>query len=417
MRYLYTFVFYLLLPLIVLRLVWRGFRAPAYWRRWPERFGFFPKCSGRVWIHAVSMGEVQASLPLAQILLKAHHSLLITTMTPTGSQRVRDLFGNVVEHVYLPYDLPDAVARFLKQTRPDLLILMETELWPNLLSACHKKNIPVILVNARLSLQSAQRYQWIKGLVRPMLKSISIIAAQTEKDAERFISLGADQIRVTGNIKFDAVPSLYRSQQIKTLRQQWGAHRLVWIAASTHAGEEEEVLAALAQIKKTFNELLLVLVPRHPDRFNQVAKLCRQHEYHVVRRSEGHLCSPETDIYLVDTIGELASLYTIADIVFVGGTLVPIGGHNLMEPAAVGVPIIFGSYVFEWEEVSQRLLEAQAACQIHHPSQLAEVIERYLKDENLRHITGERARLFVQQNRGALEQVITIIEPYLSKNV
>jgi 3-deoxy-D-manno-octulosonic-acid transferase len=370
-----------------------------------------------IWIHAVSLGEVQAAVPLIQALQSRfpRQSILVTTMTPTGSQRLREVFGDKVQHVYLPYDLPDAIARFLARVQPCLLILLETELWPNWLSACQRRAIPVILANARLSAPSAAGYRWIGGLMREMLGGVSVIAAQTEEDAGRFLALGAapSQVQVTGSIKFDSPLPANLAEQVERLRQLWGRDRLVWIAASTHEGEEEQVLEAFAVVKPLFNNLLLVLVPRHPERFKRVAALCQQRGYVVVRRSEGGACAVETDIYLGDTMGELPLLYAAGEVAFVGGSLVPIGGHNLMEPAAVGVPIIVGTYLFECAEISRRLLEAGAAQQVSNSVELARVLKVYLGDAGLREQTGVKGRLFVQQNRGALGRLVSVVSGYL----
>jgi 3-deoxy-D-manno-octulosonic-acid transferase len=419
LRHLYSFLFYLFTPVILLRLAWRGWRAPAYWQRWPERFGFLPELSGTnsIWIHAVSVGEVQAAVPLIHALQSRFpkQSLLVTTMTPTGSQRLREVFGDKVEHVYLPYDLPDAIARFLARVQPRLLILLETELWPNWLSACRRRAMPVILANARLSAPSAAGYRWIDGLMREMLGGVSMIAAQTEEDAERLLALGAtpSQVQVTGSIKFDSPLPANLAEQVARLRQQWGRDRLVWIAASTHEGEEEQVLEAFATVTPLFNNLLLVLVPRHPERFKRVATLCQQRGYVVVRRSEGKTCSAATSIYLGDTMGELPLLYAACEVAFVGGSLVPIGGHNLMEPAAVGVPIIVGTYLFECAEIARRLLEAGAAQQVSNSVELARVLAVYLGDAKLRKEMGEKGRFFVQQNQGALERLLSVVSRYL----
>ncbi|BAP56986.1 3-deoxy-D-manno-octulosonic-acid transferase domain-containing protein [Thioploca ingrica] len=417
-RWFYTLSLYLLIPLIILRLLWRGLRAPAYWQRWSERFGFISSLPPHsLWIHAVSMGEVQAAIPLIQTLSNRfpHHPILVTTMTPTGSQRVKAVFAEQVWHVYLPYDLPDAVARFLKRTQPQLLILLETELWPNLLQACQQRLIPVILVNARLSAQSSAKYQRIAGFMRQILTSLVAIAAQTQVDANRFIELGvpATQIQVTGNIKFDSRSPAHYATQAKQLRHQCGNQRVIWIAASTHEGEEKLVLEAFSRLKAEIKALLLILVPRHPERFNRVALLCQQHGYLVSRRSQNQPCTAITDIYLGDTMGELPLLYAASDVAFVGGSLVPIGGHNLLEPAAAGLPIIVGTYVFECEEICRQLLAEQAGQQVHNTEQLVQAAKRYLIDAHLRQQAGEQGRWFVEKNQGALERVLSMIYAYI----
>jgi 3-deoxy-D-manno-octulosonic-acid transferase len=414
LRLIYSFLFYLFIPFILLRLLWRGIRAPAYWQRWAERFGFFPKLPAQqcLWIHAVSMGEVQAAVPLIQTLQRRSkvQPILVTTMTPTGSKRVREVFGDSVWHVYLPYDLPGAIARFIAWFQPRLLIIMETELWPNLLFACQRRDIPVILANARLSAGSVAGYQRVRGLAQDMLTSMAAIAAQTEVDAARFLKLGvpSTKIHVTGSIKFDSHLPADCSEKTAQLRRQWGPNRAVWIAASTHDGEEEIVLDAFSELKQTVNELLLVLVPRHPERFNRVADLCSRRGFIVARRSKGKV-DAETEIYLGDTMGELALLYAACDVAFVGGSLVPIGGHNLLEPAAVGIPVIMGTHVFECAEICRQLLEAQAAQQVNDAVQLAHAVKIYLSDATRRQQTGDNGRFFVQKNRGALARLLEII--------
>ncbi|MCK5665081.1 MAG: lipid IV(A) 3-deoxy-D-manno-octulosonic acid transferase, partial [Thiotrichaceae bacterium] len=384
MRFTYTFLFYLLIPFVLLRLLWRGVYAHAYWQRWLERFGISKiKPIQPMWVHAVSMGEVQAAVSLIQALRARYpnNDILVTTMTPTGSQRVRAVFGDSVWHVYLPYDLPGAVARFLTRMQPRILILMETELWPNLLYACHQKSIPVILANARLSARSTRGYQHIGGMVREMLDCVVAVAAQTDVDAARFLELGAKTTKVhaTGSIKFDSHLPVNFHEKAENLRHQWGTERVVWIAASTHEGEEEIILDVFYKLKRTFNQLLLVLVPRHPERFNRIATLVKQRGF-VLARHRKYDVNKQTEVYLGDTMGDLPLLYASCDVAFVGGTLVPIGGHNLLEPAAVGLPVIMGPHVFECAEICRQLLEAQAAQQVKDAIQLAKAVNMYLTD-------------------------------------
>ncbi|HHB92231.1 MAG TPA: 3-deoxy-D-manno-octulosonic acid transferase [Thioploca sp.] len=412
MRFIYTGIFYLIVPILLLRLLWRGVKAPAYWQRWPERFGFFSALPVKncLWIHAVSMGEVQAAISMIQALqIKfPDYPILLTTMTPTGSQRVKKIFGDEVWHVYLPYDLPGSISRFLFRTKPSILILMETELWPNLLHAC--QNIPIVLANGRLSANSAKNYNYIAKLTRKMLANITIIAAQTKEDANRFIRLGADsnKVQVTGSIKFDTISPIFED----SLRQQWGSNRKVWIAASTHAGEEKTILEVFRKLKLEFKDLLLVLAPRHPERFDQVIKLCKQHGFNTVNRTKNNI-NTNIDIYLVDTMGELAMLYTTGDIAFVGGSLVPVGCHNLLEPAIVGIPVIMGSYVFECAEICRELIEAKAANKIKNSEQLYQTVKLYLNNPKLAKKVGKNGQLFVQKNKGALQRLLNIIYPLI----
>jgi 3-deoxy-D-manno-octulosonic-acid transferase len=304
------------------RLLWRGLRAPAYTRRWAERFGIFPVPGLRqsLWIHAVSVGEVQAVEPLVKKLLKQHpdRPLVITTTTPTGSERVEKLFGNQVFHVYFPYDLPFAILGFIRRTDPCLLLMVETEIWPNLLACCEREGVSTILANARLSERSARGYGRFGGFARQTMGNIGLVAAQGEADAERFRRLGvaAGKVMVTGSIKFDINLPASLHERAEVLRRQWQG-RPVWVAASTHDGEDEQILDAHRQILKALPEALLVLVPRHPERFEQVAMLCRRQEMPLTRRSSGDPCSPESLVYLGDTMGELTLFLAAADAAFV----------------------------------------------------------------------------------------------------
>ena len=419
MRIFYTFLLYLLAPLVLLRLAWRGLRAPDYWRRWPERFGSVAPALGKqvIWIHAVSVGEVQAAEPVVRALLERYpaYSLLLTTVTPTGSARVRVLFGNEVAHVYAPYDLPDAVARFFNRVRPQLAIIMETELWPNLFHSCQQRAIPLLLLNARLSERSLAGYRRVRGLVGETLAAITAIAAQGEADAGRFESLGANPaiITVTGNLKFEQhlPPSLL--EQAEALRRDWGVGRPVWIAASTHEGEDEQLLEVFHQLRKRFGDCLLVLAPRHPERFGAVAALYRQHGYQTVLRSEHAAYSASTSVYVADTMGELPLLYAASDVAFVGGSLVAHGGHNLLEPAALGIPVVTGPHVFNFKEICELLVAAGAAVKVADREELLHTLSHWLEDANERHRIGQLGCQVVARNRGALEAVMAIIGRYL----
>lgn len=419
MRIIYTLLLYLLAPLVLLRLAWRGLRAPDYWRRWPERFGYITPALGErvIWLHAVSVGEVQAAEPLVRALLEKHsdYGLLVTTVTPTGSARVTALFGDEVAHVYAPYDLPGAVARFLQRVRPRLAIVMETELWPNLFHACKRRSIPLLLVNARLSEKSLRGYRRVRPLVASTLAAIDGIAAQGEHDAERFIRLGADtgRLSVTGNLKFEqrVPPSLFERAEV--LRRDWGVGRPVWIAASTHEGEDELLLDVFEQLRRQYPDCLLVLVPRHPERFAGVAELSRTRGYETLLRSEQRPCTPATAVFVGDSMGELPLFYAASDVAFVGGSLVHHGGHNLLEPAALGIPVVTGPAVFNFKEITQLLLDAGACEQVENSLELERVVARWLGDANERHRVGQCGKQVVEKNRGALQAVLDMVSRYL----
>ena len=419
LRKLYTLLLYLLTPFVIARLAWRGIRAPDYWRRWPERFGTIKPALGErvIWIHAVSVGEVLATEPVVQALLEQYpeHSMLVTTVTPTGSARVTALFGNAVAHVYAPYDLPGAVSKFLDRVRPQLAIVMETELWPNLFHACQQRSVPLLLVNARLSEKSVAGYQRVRSLASQTLSAVTEIAAQSELDADRFRSLGADErrIKVTGNMKFEQriPPSLLERAEV--LRRDWGVGRAVWVAGSTHEGEDEQLLDVFRQLRQQFMDCLLVLVPRHPERFETVTELCRHRGYNTVLRSEGVSCTPDTEVFIGDSMGELPLFYAASDVAFVGGSLVRHGGHNLLEPAALGVPVVTGPHVFNFVEICELLLQAGACEKVDDTAGLLRTVSLWLEDANERHQVGQRGRQVVEKNRGALQSVLAMIARHL----
>ncbi|MFO7642019.1 MAG: lipid IV(A) 3-deoxy-D-manno-octulosonic acid transferase [Candidatus Competibacteraceae bacterium] len=414
-RRLYTGLLYLVLPLALLRLYWRGRRDPGHRQRWRERLGWIPPLpeSGCLWIHAVSVGETRAALPLIRALREHYPAapLLVTTTTLTGSRQVREALGTTVRHVYAPFDLPGAVARFLRGARPRLAVIIETELWPNLLRQCAVAGIPVLIANARLSERSARGYARIRRLTASMLRDVTLIAAQAEADAERFRALGAPRVEVVGNLKYDLqLPEDLPEQGLRLRRERLGAPRPVWIAASTHAGEDEVILDAFALLRPRWPELLLLLAPRHPERFGGVAALCRRRDLRVVRRSEEQPCPPETVVFLGDSMGELLQFYAAADLAFVGGSLVATGGHNVLEPALLGLPVLFGPHMFNFTEAGQRLLAAEAAWQVADAATLATAVDRLLADPERRRAAGERGRAVVERHRGALAALLACVE-------
>lgn len=423
MPILYRILFYLLTPFILLRLLYRSIRVPGYALRWPERFGFFscPIPAGGLWVHSVSMGETIAVTPLIKRFQQCYPDVpvTITTMTVTGSEQVTKTFGDSVFHVYVPYDMPGAVRRFLSRVRPSMLMLVETELWPVMLDECHQHHIPVIVVNARLSERSAKKYARFPAMTKAMLDSISAIAVQTQAEARRFVDLGVanNKLAVTGSIKFDITVPASAQEQVAPLKQQWGVDRLVWVVASTHEGEEEIILNVYLQLRETIKGLLLILVPRHPDRFSKVASLCSKYSQHVVLRSSGEACDEQTQILLGDTMGEMMLFYTASDVAFVAGSFAEIGGHNVLEPAALGLPIVTGPHVFNFLEINRLLQTAGALESVANSEDLYEVMLKILQDPSLRASMGEAGKQVVAQNRGALDAQMQLLQAHFQRSI
>lgn len=417
MQALYTVLLTLLLPFALLRLLWRSRRAPAYRERWHERLGYYrqrPRPAA-VWVHAVSVGEVQAAQPLIRHLLGDEDgAVLVTTTTPTGAVRLRELFGERVQHLYTPFDLPPVMARFLGLVQPRLVLVMETEIWPNMLSACARRGIPVILANARLSARSARGYARLGGFSTRVMRRFTLIAAQTGDDAGRFIDLGVEprRVRVTGSIKFDIQVPASLIDRAEVMRRDWG-NRPVWVAASTHEGEEEAMLAAHRQVRSAFPNALLVLVPRHPERFDRVAALVEREGMSLVRRSANAGCGSDCAVYLGDSMGELPMLLAAADAAFIGGSLVPVGGHNPLEAAALGVPVLVGPYTFNFGEITRRLVAEEGAVPVADAAGLGRVLVGWLGDAAERARIGEHGRRFVEENRGALARLIELVDAHL----
>jgi len=411
MRYFYSSLFYLIIPFILLRLLWRSIKTPSYRHRWRERFALYNKSYPQevIWFHAVSVGESEAVFPLVRQIQKQHPdaTVLITTTTPTGSARVQAVMQDSVIHVYLPYDIPDAIYRFMCCFKPKLAIIMETEIWPNLFMACGKRRIPLYIINARLSEKSSRGYQKIPSLIRPALAQVSLVATQTKEDAKRFVSIGvdSDNVKTLGNIKFDINVPQETIQQGIQIKVDLFAGRFVWLIASTHKDEESIFLALYQNIKKKIPELLLVIVPRHPERFSDVKKQCKQQQLAVVLRTSKEKVRLDTDVYLADTLGELKMLYASADVAFVGGSMVPNGGHNILEAAAVGVPVMFGPYMSNFKEIARKVLAANAAIQCEDEAALILNLLILYNEPSYRATLAENAKAFLIQNQGATDKI------------
>ncbi|MBN7799044.1 lipid IV(A) 3-deoxy-D-manno-octulosonic acid transferase [Parahaliea mediterranea] len=420
MRLLYSLVFYLLMPFVLGRMLWRSRLAPAYRRRLGERLGFIPApAAGEpvIWVHAVSVGETLAAAPLIEDLLARYpgHRLAVTTTTPTGSERVRALFGERVFHVYAPWDLPGAVRRFLKRLQPELLLVMETELWPNMLHHSKRRGCRILLANARLSERSARGYARLAPLIRQMLGQLDCVACQAREDGERFVRLGLEQRRlhITGSIKFDLeLDAALRDRAAELRRDLGGDRRPVLLAASTHAGEDEQILAAFGELRR-HGDCLLVLVPRHPERFDAVHELCRRAGWRVARRSREGVPGAGDDILLGDTMGELLLLLGTASVAVIGGSLVEHGGHNALEAAAWGVPVVTGPHMFNFEEISALLVTAGAMIRLQQPAALADTLRELLADAPRRRGMGEAGLRVVADNRGARERLLALVAEQL----
>ncbi|HEY0199142.1 MAG TPA: lipid IV(A) 3-deoxy-D-manno-octulosonic acid transferase [Rhodanobacter sp.] len=421
MRYLYTLAMFLATPLLLVRLLARGVRSRPYHRRWRERFGFFdaPGFSGSLWIHAVSVGEVNAAEPLIKALRRDYPNapLVITTITPTGTARVHQLFGDSVFHVYLPYDLPYAVSRFLKRIRPRLALIVETEIWPNLYFACRRRGIPLMIVNARLSERSLRGYKPLRGLARSALRCVRQIAAQSRTDAARYRFLGADpqRIVVTGNMKFDMPIPVGAVAAGREMREHWGARRPVWMAASTHEGEELAVLEAHLQVLQRLPDALLLLAPRHPERFRLVENSVRSLGFTAGTLSADVLPLPLHQVFVIDAMGQLMPFFAATDVAFVGGSLVPIGGHNVLEPAALSIPVLVGPHTFNFEEITLGLIHQGGAERVAGGDQLGPDVLQLLRDGDKRRRMGEAAQQVFDRERGAVHRIMQLIDAMLQE--
>ena len=422
-RFLYTVLLFFALPFIALRLLLRALKQPAYLRHVGERFGWYgvkrtPQQSV-IWVHAVSVGEARAAQSLVDALLTKYpsHQILMTYMTPTGRETGESLFrdrGGRVLHAYLPYDYPFGVTRFLDHFRPRIGLIMETELWFNLLAACAARATPTLLINGRLSDKSAGGYQRIASLAREALQSMAVVTAQSESDGRRFRALGATCVAVCGNIKFDITPDPVLTQTGRNWRAALPIVLRVLVAANTREGEETLILdawGAVPEARRT--NRLLVLVPRHPQRFNAVAALVEKAGFKLARRSLNQWPSSETQIWLGDSMGEMAAYYALGDVAFVGGSLLPLGGHNLIEACSLGKPVFIGPHTFNFAEAAQWAIAGGAGIRVENASALMEQALSLLNDEPQLKQRSAAATLFAAQHRGATQRVMALIEPLL----
>ncbi|HAT6361634.1 TPA: 3-deoxy-D-manno-octulosonic acid transferase [Legionella pneumophila] len=417
MRFVYSFLMYLLTPYLFFRLWWKGRKLPAYRQRIAERFclGLQEYAPVDVWVHAVSLGEVIAATPLIDAMLDKRWSVLVTTMTPTGSERVKSRFGHKVAHQYLPYDLPWVLKRFFKKTRPRVGIIMETELWPNLINQAHASGVSLFLANGRLSDRSLQGYLKLKYLFKPVLNQFSGILTQSNEDAERFIALGANAalVHVLGNMKFDLQINSVDSKKYRELKSHWGEDRVTVIAASTHDNEESQILSQLPRLQEAIPGVVLLIAPRHPERFQTVYQLSVQAGFNTGCRSNLDTVSRENEVVILDSLGELLGFYQISDFAFVGGSLVPVGGHNVLEPIAMNVPVLSGNQVHNFKTICRELKEAQAILLVNHVNELVDAIIKLYQDKESQSTMVTNASSVLESNKGSVLRYLQKIEAAL----
>ena len=417
-RLFYSAIFYLLIPFVLLRLLKRSLKEPGYRVAISERFGFFrSKQRGKVvWIHAVSAGETVAAAPLVRSLLNRGYVCLVTNMTPTGRERVKALLADEVENCYAPYDLPGSIDRFLRNNQPRMLITIDTELWPNMIEGCARSGVPTLLVNGRLSSRSAEGYKRIAPLILPMLGSLTLLAVQTSQHKDRFVSLGTDasKVHVTGSIKYDALMTEGYVERLNRSRRRV-AGRSILLGASTHNGEEAALLSLLPALQERVPDFLLVLAPRHTHRCNQVRRACESSGLSVVTFSDGRAVAQQDQVFLVDVMGELDALFELASVAFVGGSLVPIGGHNLLEAVRAGTPTVLGSHLDDIEDVAQQFIDSQAIMIVRDVRELQKVVLTLMKDVDESNRLVAAANKVMQSNQGALDRVEKLIAELMNQ--
>ncbi|EPR7137152.1 TPA: lipid IV(A) 3-deoxy-D-manno-octulosonic acid transferase [Vibrio vulnificus] len=419
-RLLYTLLLALAAPLLLFGLYRSKPNKPKFGQRWKEHFGITPKLIGQnqpLWIHAVSVGESLAAIPLIKAIKEKtpDQVIVVTTTTSTGAEQIAKL-GNLVEHRYMPIDFAFAVRGFLKAINPAKMLIIETELWPNTLATVHKSNIPIIVVNARLSEKSQQNYAKVQPLFNLIHPCLSKVLCQSQADADRFAQLGVptNKLCVTGSIKFDIHISDEIKHQGAELRTLLGQQRPIWIAASTHKGEDEQVLDAHRQVLETHPNALLILVPRHPERFDSVFQLCQTQGFETVRRTQANTIADSTQVYLGDTMGEMLILLGAADVCFMGGSLVgdKVGGHNVLEPAALGIPMIIGPSYYNFKDIVDRLLVDNNIEVANDYKCITLSLEKYFSDERLALAEKQKLLSFVNINSGSLSNTVTEFNLY-----
>lgn len=419
MRFLYTAIYYLAIPFVLLRLLWRSRHTIGYRKRWHERFGFIASTSrDSIWFHAVSVGETLAAIPLIteiHALYASTHDIIVTTTTPTGSALVTQHLKNTVLHTYAPFDIPTAISRFIKRVNPKICIIMETEMWPNLLTGCKKNHIPVILANARLSERSMRHYRFVRTITKYMLDIYQLVAAQGVLDGERFLQLGLDpkKLVISGNVKFDLTIPDEIILSGKKIRAHIGENKKVWIAASTHEGEEAIILNAFLLLREKIPDVFLILVPRHPNRVPKIITLFEQKNISPALRSKNNMDASHC-VLIVDTIGELKLFYAASDVAFVGGSLTPIGGHNVIEPAALGLPILSGPHYHNFNEIGKLLLDAGALQIVIDAASIENHVSALFFSADLREKIALSAKKTIEANRGALDKHVQYIQSIIS---
>lgn len=418
-RLLYSTLFALCLPFVFLKLLWRGFKAPEYKARRFERFGIFkaPSLRRSIWFHTVSVGELLAAEPIIRQIQARFldRSVVVTTMTPTSSELLHKLFGDSVFHVYAPYDLPLCVSAFMNKIQPEFLVIMETELWPNMIHKASERNCPVVIANARLSERSAKGYRRLRPAIGWMLNGLSLVLCQYPKDAERFVSLGIDasKIHVTGSVKYDIDVSSKHIEEGQRIRAHLADDKKIWVAASTHDGEDALLLDVHARLRREFPNLCLIIVPRHPERFEQVCDLAHTKGFLTHRRTRDERPRDDTEVFVLDTMGELMSFYSLADIAFVGGSFVEVGGHNPIEPAALSKPIVMGPYVFNFEAICEQLQHSGGMKVVPDVAALEATLLDWFREPLEAARVGEKAATVVENGRGAVDRVVNHLTPLM----